>query len=300
MKQLLISICFFTISTITVQALAGSGSSLVGNGAGIVENSFIYHYSKISKIIETQLSTQDHQFSDPNFRLLYKIQLILKKYPDPTKKLVFLSGKSNPGFFQTSDNETHRIAKTYLTPKSLIYINTDHLYKLSGEAAIDDGTIISILAHELGHQAGETNHQKLDYLGAQLRQSISEKITSSFIKDTSDQKEIKLTTVHIENSTYSDVTLYWKNKTNFMNISSYIYKRLSTVCIEQSLNSIYIGSKIVYTRLAPSNSNQTDYLSAIKIILFSEVYCSDASTNTINTMNIELKFNINENFEFLF
>ena len=198
MKIILILFFFFLTQVVSTLTYAKSGSSLVGNGAGIIENSFTYYYSQLKSLIQDFLDQHNHPTNSLNTDLLVKIQNVLEKNFDPSLNLVFISGKLNAGFFQTAGNEPHRIAKTFLDVKSPIFVNTDLLYKINGETAIDDGAIVSILIHELGHQAGEENHQKLDMIGNLVRKSLKDKITSSYLKDTADNKEIKLTTVHLQ------------------------------------------------------------------------------------------------------
>lgn len=163
------------ISICSLQALAG-GASVVGNGAGLVEHNFQYAYTTLATTIRNCVSNNECGMTQKDNQLLEKILQVLEVNSQKPDRLVFVSEKDYPGFFETSPTEKHRIAKTGLDGNSSIYVNVDALYGADGKPLLDYSTIVSILAHELGHQSGEPDHALLDMLGAKLKRVVESKM----------------------------------------------------------------------------------------------------------------------------
>lgn len=148
----------------------GSGGSLVGNGAGLVEQNVFFAYQSLGKAVEDCLFLEALCGPDAaEKRMLRLVQKLQGAYPASAERIQFLSGAAHPGFFDTAPGESHRVARTELTPGATIYFNTDILYAPNGQPALDLAAIYAILVHELGHQTGEPDHASLDRLGAKLR-----------------------------------------------------------------------------------------------------------------------------------
>ena len=162
----LVCVLFFSIST-----LAGG---YVGNGGGLAEQNFNYAYTAIPRSIDGVLFTRPDSFNSLETELLLAIKDIVLKNSSRADRLVFISGKDYPAFFKTGPTEHHRIAVTGDSPEASIYVNTDLLYDFDGQQTTDLGTKFAILIHELGHQAGEMNHQRLDILGSKVRDYINQ------------------------------------------------------------------------------------------------------------------------------
>ncbi len=79
-------------------------------------------------------------------------------------KIEFKSERENPGFFLL-DGQV-RIAKTDLHLGDVVFINTDIVEANNTEIS----EALAILAHELGHHIGVTDHQKLDQFGATIKE----------------------------------------------------------------------------------------------------------------------------------
>jgi hypothetical protein len=149
---------------------SGNGSGLVGNGAGLVEQNVFFAYQSLGKAMEDCLFLQALCGVSPREQALLKaIQSLQQRFPANEERLQFLSGKENPGFFDTAPGQSHRIAKTGLLAGDTIYFNSDLLYTSTGQPALDLPAIYALLTHELGHQTGNPDHGELDRLGAKLR-----------------------------------------------------------------------------------------------------------------------------------
>lgn len=152
------------------------GGGVVNNGAGLVENTFVFAYRMLPQLIDSCVNTANcasENETPPSAEalILRNISLILKENLNAkmtNERLQFLSESEHPGFFTTGDHETNRIAKTCLNSSCPIYVNLDLLY-VNGQPALDYSTITGILIHELGHQTGYADHQFLDALGAKIR-----------------------------------------------------------------------------------------------------------------------------------
>ncbi len=144
------------------------GGIVVGNGAGIVESNFQQAYLSLSKIIATCGAAGSCGLDRDEKELIKNIHQVLMTNLQNKNRLIFLSEKTNPGFFTTGANESYRIAKTLLVPNSPIYVNTDMLYDKEGNPTLNFNGIVRILVHELGHQTGIENHSMLDILGSKI------------------------------------------------------------------------------------------------------------------------------------
>jgi hypothetical protein len=151
-----------------------AGGSFVGNGAGLVENNFQYAYSSLNSLYSNCRDSENCVLTESELSLVQKMQEVIELNSSNAARILFISEVQNPNFFSTGEGEEHRIAKTGLTPNFPIYVNSDLLYSKSGTPALDFPTIISILTHEIGHQAGETNHAVLDILGSKMRRVIGQ------------------------------------------------------------------------------------------------------------------------------
>ena len=141
----------------------------VGNGGGLAEQNFNYAYTALSRNIDSTIFTKKDLFDAEELELLTNIKAIATKNASNEDRLTFVSGKDFPDLFTTGPSEHHRIAVTGDSEASEIFINTDLLYSSEGASLLDLGTQTAILVHEIGHQAGELNHQKLDILGSKIR-----------------------------------------------------------------------------------------------------------------------------------
>lgn len=168
----LLCCCSYLISSVS----SAGGASVIGNGAGIVENNIQYAYSSLPDLVSECLRTNRCEISPTEAKTFSRILTVLSANASNAERILFVSEKENPGFFDTGVNEKHRIAKTGLTPNDPIYINSDLLYNEKGQPNLDLPTIASILLHEVGHQSGEQNHAFLDIIGSKLKKMISQKL----------------------------------------------------------------------------------------------------------------------------
>lgn len=199
----------FTLAFIYSSLAWAGGGSIIGNGAGIVENNFQYAYQNLSLTVSECIDQLKCEMNPSEIKVLKTILQVLQVNKSNEKRLQFVSEKDYPGFFDTGEGEVHRIAKTGLTPDIPIYVNLDLLYTAEGKPAFDYSTIVSILTHELGHQAGEENHAKLDILGAKLKRISLEKVRSH-----SAQVGNEMVEVTVLNQSYpflvSDLSISWQ------------------------------------------------------------------------------------------
>ena len=178
LKMIKKTFAIFLLSTSLLFAKS-NGGTVVGNGAGIVENNFRYGYFLLKEVIPSCTENQMCQLSDFEINLLNKIVDIITSNLLKEDNLIFVSEKKEPGFFTTGEgNEPHRIAKTGLSPDQPIFINLDLLYNDRNEANLDLPAIVGILVHELGHQTGIKNHAALDFLAAKIRFFLTSKINN--------------------------------------------------------------------------------------------------------------------------
>lgn len=155
------------------------GGELTGNGGGIVEAKFEYHYDRLGKyILHCIRSNSACSMSEEDVLILENIKnIVAEKRTDPTR-LVFMSGNENPKFFEENKGPWGvRTAKTGNSPSVPIFINTDHLY-LNNIPSLNDDEIITMIIHETGHQANIQDHAYLNRLGSELVKFLKKKSAS--------------------------------------------------------------------------------------------------------------------------
>lgn len=176
MKPLLLFSCLILACTAEARVNSGDGV-IVGNGAGFVEQNFQYAYSSLDRAIQQCLhNPRLCRLDGEDAPLLENILEIARQNASNPERLLFVSERDHPNFFATGPNESHRIAKTGLTPSAPIYVNTDSLYE-NGKPALNLAAIMAILVHEIGHQTGEEDHRRLDLLGAKIRRVVEANLT---------------------------------------------------------------------------------------------------------------------------
>lgn len=192
------------------QGIAFAGGSVIGNGAGIVENSFQFAYQNLHATFSECITQAKCELTEAETELVRKMRKVIDINRSNENRILFVTEKDLPGFFNTGDNESHRIAKTGLDATSPIYVNLDLVYSPGGTPAFDYATITSILVHELGHQTGETNHAKLDIVGSKIKKNILKKVQDHRAELSYEEIEVS-----IVNRSFpfraSDITISWQN-----------------------------------------------------------------------------------------
>ncbi len=267
----------------------GSGN-VIGNGAGLVENQFQFAYTTISSVATQCAASKKCETNAIENKLLTQISLIIQKNSANAERLVFLSEKQNPGFFKTGENEQHRIAKTKLQENSTIYVNLDQIYTADGKPTLDYPTIISILTHELGHQAGESNHAKLDILGNKLKKIVSQKLTRHQMNfgENNDSVEILMMSHDFPVRT-SELIISWGTKS--LDATSGIIEILSCRSPQKSM----AGFEFQNGHFLVADTNVTD---VINFGLWVDVYCYSSESKTVEVEKYEMKLQINQELSF--
>lgn len=149
------------------------GGDIIGNGGGIVETKFAYHYNNIPSYIQDCLSSYSACPVEREDRLaLEKIKETFIDKKDDKNRMIFLSGQEHPDFFSGGSLWGARSAKTGFDRTVPIFINTDHLYQADQKPAMDDSEIIALLIHETGHQNEVRDHIYLDRIGVTIANYI--------------------------------------------------------------------------------------------------------------------------------
>lgn len=193
-----------------IQSAVWAGGSVIGNGAGIVENTFQFAYQNLHSTFSECITQAKCELTETETLLVKNMRKVIEINRSNENRILFVSEKNQPGFFKTADNENHRIAKTGLDAATPIYVNLDLLYSTDGKPAFDYVTITSILVHELGHQTGETSHAKLDIIGSKIKKNILKKIQNHSTVLSEEQIEVSIINRHFPFRT-SDISISWQN-----------------------------------------------------------------------------------------
>ncbi len=276
---------YFLISLQMFSQVGFGSGNVIGNGAGLVENQFQFAYSTISSVATQCAEFKKCETNAVENKLLTQISLIIQKNSTNVERLLFLSEKLNPGFFNTGENEQHRIAKTKLQENSTIYVNLDQIYSADGKPALDYPTIISILTHELGHQAGERNHAKLDILGNKLKKVVLQKLARHQMNfgENNDSVEILMMSHDFPVRT-SELIVSWGTKS--LDATSGIIEILSCRSPQKSI----AGFEFQNGHFLVANTNATN---VINFGLWVDIYCYSPETKTVEVEKYEMKLQIN-------
>lgn len=140
----------------------GHGGDVVGNGGGIIETKMHFYINSMEMILANVLKQVTNSHSEGTVEAIGRILKMLKSKSGKTE-LIFISGEVTKRFFKEENDLEIRVAKTGFTSNYPIYLNVDLLYQNSKNT---DASLLGILVHELGHQAGYRSHSALDQVAA--------------------------------------------------------------------------------------------------------------------------------------
>lgn len=155
-----------------IQIERSGGGDIIGNGGGLAEQNFTYALTQLTDFIQETIKAGLVSGADvAPLKLIAQASRLEAMKAD---KLIFLSGKSNPGFFDAEHDPEVRLAKTGFTQDAPIFVNLDLLYRKTGDVVemLPVPVMIASLVHEIGHNVGLTDHAYLDFLGARVRQMV--------------------------------------------------------------------------------------------------------------------------------
>lgn len=127
-----------------------------------LRSGYLFYADKIKSIIELCLNYNRCASQANQKEALGLILQNLAQYPKV--ELLFVGMSESDIFFSDDEGEVERLAKTGFAPEFPILINEKVV-----EASKDYTVAISLIVHELGHQAGMSSHSFLDALGAEVR-----------------------------------------------------------------------------------------------------------------------------------
>lgn len=257
-----------------------SGGDIIGNGGGIAEQDFRFAFRRVSTVIGACLESPFCPISDTEIALLSKIKKISETNSTNKDRLIFLSESEYPGFFRDSNDSQIRIAKTASLLGAPIFVNLDMLYG-SGQSILSFPAIISVLVHELGHQAKVKSHSVLDELGTRLREFL--------LKDTSSIEQMVVTeTLKVsyynlqEANRFSEMMFHYKKE--LYSLKDELIRE--TTCDEEG--AVAIGFKISnlhWTR----RIDLTRGLFQVPLKAWLKIYCLDLSSSAIWVKDTDLK-----------
>jgi hypothetical protein len=262
-----------------------SGGDIIGNGGGIAEQDFRFAYRKIPGIVESCLESPFCPIPNKEVELLKNIKKLAKSNAENKDRLIFLSESDYPGFFRDSNDSQIRIAKTASINGAPIFINLDMLYD-GKQTLLNFPAIISVLVHELGHQAKIKSHSLLDELGIRLREFLLE--DSSSIEQQVLGHSLKVSYYNLkEANRFSEVMFHFKE--DLFSLKNSLRNQVSC----EGEESLPIGFKISNLHwLRRIEVSRGLFLVPLKAWL--KVYCLDLGSSAIwvaeNDVKVELLF----------
>ncbi|MFT6070025.1 MAG: hypothetical protein ACJAT2_002462 [Bacteriovoracaceae bacterium] len=212
-----------------------SGGDIIGNGGGIAEQDFRFAYRKIPSIVDSCLESPFCPIPNKEIELLKNIKKIAVSSAPNKDRLIFLSESDYPGFFKDSNDSKIRIAKTANIKGAPVFVNLDMLYG-GKNALLDFPAIVSVLVHEIGHQASIKSHSLLDELGTRLREFLLDDASS--IEQEVGGARLRLSYYNLkEANRFAEFMLHYKD--DFFSLKSSLIEKIS--CEEGALP---IGFKV--------------------------------------------------------
>tara|TARA_R110002072_G_scaffold276051_1_gene437381 strand:+ start:110279 stop:111313 length:1035 start_codon:yes stop_codon:yes gene_type:complete len=135
---------------------------VVGNGGGQIEGQVQFYLNSLPSFIMSALNQDIIYFTQVEKEVLERIA---KNITENAADIVYIDNNPND-FFSSDEDGAIRIAKTGFHPKYPIFLNRTMIYSMFENDV--NFNILSVLVHELGHQAGIKSHRGLDDLGAKM------------------------------------------------------------------------------------------------------------------------------------
>lgn len=291
-KKMLILILFLSGPQTFFKNSALAGGNFVGNGAGLGEFRFQTAYNDLSQHIRFCLDYKLCQMTSQEEVLLNKILSIAIANTSNADRLQFISEKDFPGFFQTTQTELHRIAKTDLNQTRPIYINRDLLYDVEGNSLLDYPTASAILIHEIGHQTGEADHQVLDVIAAKVGLAISSRSSKYEIKLGNPEKKIEAQIITLESPFKRSEIYISSGPTQVRKVSDDIFNLLTCENPKQLLSSFEF-----YNGHFTLSEDQFKSQNSFGFSAWGDLYCYDPEKNLITSQKfqifLDLDFSLN-------
>lgn len=291
MKQFCISgILLLFASTSFAQSNGSTWGSLIGNGAGLVEQNVTYTYIALPRAINSCLHLPGVcTITVKDAQLLTRIRNLAEATPAATQgRIQFVAESKQPGFFETGLGQAHRLAKTGTTAQDPIYWNTDQMYQSDGHPAVDVPALIAIWIHELGHQVGELDHQYLDRLGASVRTVLINQLFE--LKYQSDYGQIKVVALNYLGAT-AKADLYVSDDVTVLRLSNQLDKQAKCANSQDSVLGWSLSNGHWSAHLQKADAKSQDYKLPFKAWL--DVICSHkgvmAQSSRAITILLDLK-----------
>lgn len=257
--------------SIELQARLGGGD-IIGNGGGLAEQEFRFAFRRIPSAISSCLGSPVCSISSRDLLVLEKIKNIAARSIENKDRLIFLSESKYPGFFRDNGSGSIRIAKTAFIPGAPIFINLDMVYK-ERVAVVDFPLMISILVHELGHQAKVRSHSRLDELGSRMRDYLLQDSNEITQNVAGSEAKVKIYNLKEANK-FSEVFFSYRGQ--IVSLKERIRKLLSC----KSETSIPIGFEVSNIHwLRQTEVNRNTFVLPFKGWM--KTYCLDLQTSAI-------------------
>lgn len=153
---------------------------IVGNGGGAVEQNFNFAFNSIPTVVNQCLSSMECLLSNDEKLILLEIRSTFFSKLDQRTRFIFINEDESRGIFKDQFDKTERIAKTGFSNMFPIFINLGLIEK-SKYFKYDPSAALSLIIHELGHQAGYASHSMLDNLSSKLRVAFSYSVENTKI-----------------------------------------------------------------------------------------------------------------------
>lgn len=207
----------FEIKSLPIMKALGSGD-IVGNGSGLVEQTFTTAYFNIQSAIVNCLGNRyDCQVNNEDRSILREINQLFIRKIDMKRPLIFVGKEVAGDFFFDHHDQSERVAKTGFSHSNKIFINLE----LAKNIDNDMPTMMAILLHELGHQIGIIGHSYLDQIGAKV---------GSLWRQNSQKYTFDLDDLHFEISLLSNASNFVSSRISytFMNRVKSLQQKITT------------------------------------------------------------------------
>ncbi|MCR9204150.1 MAG: hypothetical protein NXH75_06210 [Halobacteriovoraceae bacterium] len=257
---------------------------VVGNGGGIHESQAYFYYHNLAKHIVSTFDQDFVSFSQDEKKVLREILNLMPLFGEQGK-IVFLNPVQYPGFFFDEEvDEAPRLAKTGFDHSYPIFFNREMVYESFEK---NTGIWISILIHELGHQAGVANHNLLEELGAKVALVAStDKELLKYEFDKNNTLEVVVYNHSFVNG-FADVNITFRDQSS--SLEGLAGQEIRDVCENLSFGGIQFEN--LHWESRPEVSDDGSHV-IVNAKAWAKVKCHDKNTGVFYDRSRDVTFNV--------
>lgn len=257
------------------------GGDIVGNGSGHGETEVEFFIAQLPFNIKAALKQKTVRFNETEEKVLTQI---LENVEVKAPTVFLVSGEESTEFFnEIGVDRSERIAKTGFSPEFPIYVNQALIEKVIHEKPL---YWVSLLIHELGHQAGVANHRFLDRLAGKVQLVLSlGKDNLQYPMNSDDTLNIQIVN-HYFREAVADVYITYNGE--LVAINDWDVEKLKEGCGDLEFAGLQVINMHWKDYSQPNDKGEV----LLKMGAWGQIKCKDTTGAIYNTMLRDLEVSI--------